>query len=116
MDSNKGRCSVEMMARALNISPRSYDNYKQERYTARIERKEYLLSMVCFKSTTNSNHTYNIAPNLLNREFQVDEPSKVWVGDITYIHTKDGFIYLTTVIDLFDRKVIGWSISRNLKT
>lgn len=56
-----------------------------------------------FKATTNLNHSFNIAPNLLNREFNVDESSKVWVGDITYIHTKEGFIYLTTVIDLFDR-------------
>ena len=162
MDSNKGRYSVEMMARSLNVSPRSYYDYKLDKYTVRTDRKELLLSKIQefyfkakgrngspriagdlrashipvsrttvatymrelgirsrigrqFRVTTNSNHTFNIAPNLLNRQFSVDESSKVWVGDITYIHTKDGFIYLTTVIDLFDRKVIGWSISATLK-
>ena len=61
-------------------------------------------------ATTDSNHSYYIAPNLLNREFDVDQACKVWVSDITYIHTKEGFVYLTVVIDLYDRKVIGWSI------
>jgi transposase InsO family protein len=48
-------------------------------------------------------------PNVLNREFSVTEPSKVWVSDITYIRVKEGFLYLTTVLDLYDRKIIGWS-------
>lgn len=64
-----------------------------------------------FKATTDSNHTHRIMENVLNREFKVTEPSKVWVSDITYIHTKGGLLYLTTVIDLYDRKCIGWSIS-----
>jgi len=64
-----------------------------------------------FKATTDSKHTHRIMENILNREFKVMEPSKVWVSDITYIHTKEGFLYLTTVIDLYDRKCIGWSIS-----
>ena len=64
-----------------------------------------------FKITTNSKHKYLIMPNVLNREFSVLEPSKVWVSDITYIRVKEGFIYLTTVLDLYDRKIIGWSLS-----
>lgn len=64
-----------------------------------------------FKVTTNSKHKYLIMPNVLNREFSVLEPSKVWVSDITYIRVKEGFIYLTTVLDLYDRKIIGWSLS-----
>jgi len=64
-----------------------------------------------FKVTTNSKHKYLIMPNVLNREFSVTEPSKVWVSDITYIRVKEGFIYLTTVLDLYDRKIIGWSLS-----
>src|SRR5690606_25156201 len=47
----------------------------------------------------------------LDRGFAVDQPSKVWVSDITYIQTKEGFLYLTTIIDLYDRKMIGWSLS-----
>jgi transposase InsO family protein len=51
-----------------------------------------------------SKHNHLIMPNVLNREFSVTEPSKVWVSDITYIRVKEGFLYLTTVLDLYDRK------------
>ncbi len=60
-----------------------------------------------FKVTTNSKHNYLIVENVLDRNFLVTEPSKVWVSDITYIQTKEGFFYLTTIIDLYDRKIIG---------
>jgi transposase InsO family protein len=69
-----------------------------------------------FKFTTDSKHKFPVAPNLLNRKFTVDELGKVWVSDITYIRTKEGWLYLTVIIDLCDRKVIGWSISGTLKT
>jgi transposase InsO family protein len=69
-----------------------------------------------FKATTNSKHDEAISPNLLNRNFKVDDPNKVWVGDITYIWTDMGWLYLATVIDLFSRKVVGWSMSDRMKT
>lgn len=69
-----------------------------------------------FKVSTNSNHNYLIVENILNREFIVKMPSKVWVSDITYIQTKEGFIYLTTIMDLYDRKIIGWSLSDGMST
>lgn len=69
-----------------------------------------------FKLTTDSSHTYYTAPNIVNRNFKVTAPSKVWVSDITYLQTLDGFLYLTVIIDLFDRKVIGWSIGSALST
>lgn len=69
-----------------------------------------------FKATTNSKHNESISPNLLNRKFKVDEPNQVWVGDITYIWTDMGWLYLATVIDLFSRKVVGWSMSDRMKT
>ncbi|WP_410504324.1 IS3 family transposase [Flavobacterium sp. HJJ] len=69
-----------------------------------------------FKVTTNSNHNYLIVENILNREFLVKTPSKVWVSDITYIQTKEGFVYLTTIMDLYDRKIIGWSLSEGMST
>lgn len=68
-----------------------------------------------FVATTDSKHSYPVAPNLLNREFKVEAPGKVWVSDITYIRTLEGWMYLTVIIDLFDRKVIGWPISSTLK-
>jgi putative transposase len=47
----------------------------------------------------------------LNREFSLTEPSKAWVSDINYVRVKEGFLYLTTVLDLYDRKIIGWSLT-----
>ena len=69
-----------------------------------------------FRNTTNSNHNYPIAPNRLNRQFQVDAPNRVWVADITYIRTFEGWLYLAAVMDLFSRKIIGWSMSNTIDT
>jgi putative transposase len=68
-----------------------------------------------YKTTTDSKHHYPVAENLLNQQFLVSEPATVWVSDITYVSTKQGWLYLTTVIDLYDRKVIGWSLSEGMK-
>jgi len=71
-----------------------------------------------FKATTDSNHRLPVAPNLLNRRFSVTTPNCVWVGDITYIWTSEGWLYLAVVIDLYSRRIVGWSmnncISRHL--
>jgi len=69
-----------------------------------------------FKVTTLSKNTKWIAPNRLNRCFQVAKPNKVWVGDVTFIGTRNGWLYLAILLDLYSRKVIGWSMSdRNNK-
>ena len=68
-----------------------------------------------YKVTTDSNHDLPISPNVLNREFTVAEPDKVWVGDITYIATDEGWLFLAVVIDLFSRQVVGWSLRENMK-
>ena len=67
-----------------------------------------------FKVTTDSNHDKVISPNVLNRAFNPVELGRVWVSDITYIRVGDYFVYLTTVIDLADRMVIGWNLSDNM--
>ncbi len=67
-----------------------------------------------FKNTTDSKHGMPIAPNVLNRAFETKEIGKVWVSDITYIRVKHSFVYLTTVIDLADRMIVGWSVSDNM--
>lgn len=67
-----------------------------------------------FKNTTDSKHDLQISANLLNREFRVAQLGKVWVSDITYIRLKHSFVYLTTIIDLADRMVVGWSLSDNM--
>lgn len=69
-----------------------------------------------YKITTDSSHKYPVALNVLDRMFAVAESNMAWVSDLTYISTKEGWLYLTTVIDLFDRKVIGWAMSETMQT
>lgn len=69
---------------------------------------------VKFRNTTDSNHDLPVAPNLLNREFKAEQPGQAWVSDITYIRVLNFFIYFTVIIDLADRMVVGWSLSRSL--
>ena len=67
-----------------------------------------------FKVTTDSNHDLPIAPNLLDRQFTVTKADTAWVGDITYIPTDEGWLYLAVVIDLFSRQVMGWSMRADM--
>ena len=69
-----------------------------------------------YKVTTNSSHNYSVAENVLDRDFASGEMNRKWVSDLTYIPTHEGWVYLTTVIDLCDRKVVGWSLSETMKT
>lgn len=69
-----------------------------------------------FKATTDSNHSKGYAPNLLEQDFSAEEPNKKWLSDITYIPTKEGWLYLCVFIDLYSRTVIGWSMSNCLKS
>jgi len=68
-----------------------------------------------FRVTTDSKHHLPVATNLLNREFSVDEPNKVYTGDITYVWTEEGWLFLAVVLDLFSRYVVGWSMSARMK-
>ena len=68
-----------------------------------------------YKITTNSNHKKPLFENVLNRQFNVAGPDLAYVSDITYINTKEGWLYLAVVIDLFSRKVVGWSMSSRMK-
>ena len=67
-----------------------------------------------FKATTDSKHKLPVAPNLLKRDFEAKEPDKVYVSDITYIWTHEGWLYLAVMIDLFSRQVVGWSLNRRM--
>ena len=67
-----------------------------------------------FKITTDSNHKFNASPNVLNRDFSATAPNQKWVSDITYIWTAEGWLYLCVVLDLFSRKVVGWSVSSRI--
>ena len=68
-----------------------------------------------FKVTTDSNHKLPVATNVLNREFSPSAPNQAWGSDITYLWTQQGWIYLAVIIDLYSRRVVGWSIDRRMK-
>lgn len=68
-----------------------------------------------YKATTDSNHRFNIAPNLLNRNFSADKPNQKWAGDISYVWTREGWLYLAVIQDLHSRRVIGWAVSNRMK-
>jgi transposase InsO family protein len=67
-----------------------------------------------YRVTTDSRHSYPVAPNLLSRKFTVDSPNAVWLSDITYVWTSEGWLYLAGVIDLYSRMVVGWSMSNRV--
>ncbi len=68
-----------------------------------------------YKVTTNSQHSQPVFNNLLNRPFEVDQPNRVYASDVTYIWTQEGWLYLAVVLDLYSRKVVGWSMSSRMK-
>ena len=68
-----------------------------------------------FRVTTDSNHDYPVAPNLLDRQFDIETPNTAWCGDITYLWTDEGWLYLAVIVDLFSRRVVGWSLSSRMK-
>lgn len=69
-----------------------------------------------FKLTTDSNHALPLAKNILDRCFKTEKQDQVWVSDITAVNTKEGWLYLTVFIDLYSRKVLGWSMSPWMNT
>lgn len=83
----------------------------------RMMRKEGLRCITHRKykvATTDSDHSLKISPNRLKRNFNPEQPSQAWVSDLTYIPTDQGWLYLTTVMDLYDRSIVGWSMSDNM--
>ena len=69
-----------------------------------------------FRVTTDSNHRHPIAANVLDRNFEASRPNEKWVTDITYIWTSEGWLYLATVMDLYSRRIVGWSTANHLRT
>lgn len=102
------RIAKELNMQGIKVSEVLVAKLMQQQHLKSIVRKKY-------KVTTDSSHKYPVVENVLNREFIVPKKNKAWVSDITYIATMQGWLYLTTVIDLFDRKVIGWALSSTMK-
>ena len=101
------RVTVELSKRGFSVS---------RAYVARLMKEDGIkyIGKKKFMNTTHSNHKYKIADNLLNRNFNPSRLGEVWVSDITYIRVGDNWVYLTTMIDLADRQVVGWSLSKDM--
>ena len=104
-------------------SPRITDAVREEGFivsrarVARLMRKHDIKAQTKrkFKVTTDSYHNYPISPNRLDRDFSADCFGAVWTSDITYIRTGEGWLYLTVVMDLFNREIVGWAMSNSLR-
>ena len=88
---------------------------KEEVRHLKMEASIYVRYRKKYKVTTNSNHKKPLFENVLNRQFKVDSPNQAYVSDITYLWTQEGWLYLAVVIDLFSRKVVGWSMSPRMR-
>jgi len=102
------RIHRELAARGVQVGKKRIERLLRERgLSAHRPRR--------FRRTTDSNHAQPIAPNLVARNFRTSTPDQVWVGDITYLRTAEGWLYLAILMDLFSRRIIGWSISPSLE-
>jgi len=103
-------------------SPRILDEFRDQgircsrKRIARLMKEDQLIPKKArrFRRTTIAEPEHKKAPNLLGRQFTVDAPDTAWVGDITYLWTREGWLYLAVILDLFSRRVVGWSVSTHL--
>ena len=103
------RVTAELKRRGVNVSkPRVAKLMRLNNLKSKVRKK--------YRVTTNSNHIHTISDNHLDRNFKPNALNEVWVSDITYIRTAEDWLYLTTVIDLYDRQVVGWALSKTLLT
>ena len=102
------RMTEELKEQGLNVGHRRVGRLMRENGIAVKRNKK-------FKATTDSNHKFNIAPNLLARNFHADRPNQKWAGDISYIWTQVGWLYLAVILDLHSRRIIGWAVSNRMK-
>lgn len=114
-ESSKGRYGSPRIAKELEFKGLKVSRPR----VARMMKLEGIKSIIKKKyrvSTTDSKHKYPIAENHLNRNFKALAPGQKWISDITYIATAQGWLYLTIIMDLYDRKIIGWALSDNMTT
>lgn len=103
------RVHVELQQRAFQVGRHRVARLMREQgLTARFKRR--------FRRTTDSKHNDPIAANRLNRQFDVEGPDRVWATDITYLWTDQGWLYLAVVLDLYSRRVVGWSMAEHLRS
>jgi len=115
---------IYQRSRGLYGSPRIHAELKKQGYDVSRKRVARLMAQdgiqarrkKPYRRTTDSDHDLVVAPNLLERRFDMDGPNQAWVGDITYVWTLRGFMYLAVVIDLYSRRVVGWAMDDNMRT
>ena len=113
---NQTRSGIGYVKRCKALNKSGF--YIGETRTRTIMRK---LNLVCkqrlsYKSTTNSNHNYGISENLLDQKFNPEKENTIWSTDITTLKTRQGWVYLAIVIDLYSRKIVGWAMSKCMTT
>ena len=96
------------MSGVLGVSPKSYYDWLKRPESSRAKFRKK------FRRTTDSRHDFPVTPNLLKRCFEINEPDRVWVSDITYIPTDERWLYLAKVMDLHSRRIVGWSMNRRM--
>ena len=102
------RMSEELKELGLKVGHRRVGRLMRQNGIEAVRTRKY-------KVTTDSNHAFAIAPNLLDRDFSATAPNQKWAGDITYIWTSEGWLYLAVILDLYSRRVIGWAVSNRMK-
>lgn len=113
---------IYLMSRKTYGSPRVHDSLKKLGITCSKKRVERLMKdngLISihknkFVITTNSKHNLPVAHNVLNRRFNAERPNQVWVADITYIPTREGWLYLAAIVDIYSRKVVGWAMDERM--
>ncbi len=103
------RIHAELRARGRRVGKKRVERLMRENgIQARRKRR--------FRRTTDSNHTNPVAPNVVERKFDPPAPNRIWVTDVTYVSTDEGWLYLAVMLDLFARRVVGWATSANNDT
>lgn len=102
------KITQELKKEGIHVSRPRVARLMKEMGLKSITRKKYVV-------TTDSRHNFPASDNLLARDFSAQRPAEVWVSDITYIKVAQGWMYLTIILDLYDRKIVGWAMSESLK-
>ncbi len=98
------RIHRELRARGVRVGKKRVERLMRDRGLQGCKKRRFV-------RTTDSRHDHPIAPNLLQRQFDAEAPDRAWVGDVTYIPTAEGWLYLAVLLDLFSRRVVGWATS-----
>lgn len=129
----KARYPERVLTEAKAIHTQSNQSYGSRRLSKSLRDKGYAVgryqarsmmracNLKCkqrkrYKATTDSGHGLPVASNVLNRQFNVNLPNRAWVADITYLWTHEGWVYLAAVLDLYSRRIVGWSMADHMKT